>query len=84
LLVLAALDNATSPSEYEKLRANVEAGKQSAIDEYGATNPAEFFAVATESFFERPHEMHQHHPELYEELKRFYRQDPAGWLSAPH
>jgi Mlc titration factor MtfA (ptsG expression regulator) len=70
-------------SEYEKLRANVEAGEQSAIDEYGATNPAEFFAVATESFFERPLEMQRRHPELYEELKRFYRQDPVNWPLAP-
>jgi len=51
------------------------------VDEYGATNPAEFFAVATESFFERPCQMQRRHPELYEELKRFYRQDPAGWPS---
>jgi Mlc titration factor MtfA (ptsG expression regulator) len=70
-------------SEYERLRANVEGGQQSAIDEYGATNPAEFFAVATESFFERPREMQRRHPELYEELKRFYRQDPAGWPPLP-
>jgi len=67
-------------AEYEKLQADIETGAQSALDEYGATNPAEFFAVATESFFERPHEMQRRHPELYEELKRFYRQDPAGWL----
>lgn len=70
-------------SEYEKLRANVGSGEQSAIDEYGATNPAEFFAVATESFFELPHRMQQRHPELYEELKRFYRQDPAQWPDPP-
>jgi Mlc titration factor MtfA (ptsG expression regulator) len=68
-------------SEYAKLRADVEAGEYSALDEYGATNPAEFFAVATESFFERPYQMQRRHPELYEELKRFYRQDPAGWPS---
>jgi len=67
-------------SEYEKLRANVEAGEQSVIDDYGATNPAEFFAVATESFFERPHEMQRRHPALNEELRKFYRQDPVGWL----
>jgi Mlc titration factor MtfA (ptsG expression regulator) len=66
-------------NEYKKLRASVEAGEQTALDEYGATNPAEFFAVATESFFERPREMREGLPELYEELKRFYRQDPAGW-----
>ncbi len=68
--------------EYEQLRADVEAGAPSVIDEYGATNPAEFFAVATESFFERPQELRQRHPELYEELRRFYRQDPADWPSA--
>ena len=68
-------------AEYEQLRANVEAGQPSALDEYGAANPAEFFAVATESFFERPRQMQQRHPELYDQLKHFYRQDPAGWPS---
>jgi Mlc titration factor MtfA (ptsG expression regulator) len=47
------------------------------LDEYGATDPAEFFAVATESFFERPKDVQQRYPRLYEELKRFYQQDPA-------
>ena len=65
--------------EYEQLRANVEKGEPSVIDEYGATNPAEFFAVATETFFERPRELQQRHPALYEELKAFYRQDPLSW-----
>ena len=69
-------------SGYSCALPNVEAGKPSALDEYGATNPAEFFAVATESFFERPSEMRERHPELYEQLKRFYRQDPASWPSA--
>ena len=41
-----------------------------------------FFAVATESFFERPSEMWERHAELYEQLKRFYRQDPASLPSA--
>ena len=67
--------------EYEKLRANTEEGKPTIIDEYGATNPAEFFAVATEAFFERPRALQELHPELYEELKRFYRQDPLGWAA---
>ena len=44
---------------------------------YGATNPAEFFAVATESFFEKPRQMKEKTPDLYEELKGFYGQDPA-------
>jgi hypothetical protein len=64
------------------LRAKVAAGEKTAIDEYGATNPAEFFAVATESFFERPRDLQQRHPALYEELKRFYLQDPVGWAPA--
>jgi MtfA peptidase len=66
-------------AEFEKLRASVEAGEPSAIDEYGASNPAEFFAVATEFSFERPRELQQRCCELYEELKRFYEQDPASW-----
>jgi Mlc titration factor MtfA (ptsG expression regulator) len=46
------------------------------LDEYGATNPAEFFAVATECFFEKSAQLRRKHPELYEELKEYYRQDP--------
>ena len=45
---------------------------------YGATNEAEFFAVATEAFFEKPRQMKKLSPELYEELRRFYGSDPAG------
>jgi len=44
---------------------------------YGATNEAEFFAVATESFFEKPEQMKERTPDLYEEMKRFYGFDPA-------
>ncbi|MCB1958850.1 MAG: zinc-dependent peptidase, partial [Rhodocyclaceae bacterium] len=47
------------------------------LDPYGATNPAEFFAVATEVFFSRPEELERHKPELYDVLRAFYRQDPA-------
>jgi len=66
-------------AEFERLRAEVLAGKNAVLDGYGATDPAEFFAVATESFFERPLEMREKHPDLYEELKQYYRQDPAQW-----
>jgi len=45
---------------------------------YGATNPGEFFAVATEVFFEQPAELAALEPELYDVLRRFYRQDPAA------
>jgi Mlc titration factor MtfA (ptsG expression regulator) len=67
-------------AEYEQLRAKVQSGENSVLRDYGATNPAEFFAVATEFFFGKPQEMHQKLPALYEELKWFYRQDPVHWL----
>ena len=49
------------------------------MDAYGATNPAEFFAVATETFFEKPVQLKSKHPELYEELYSFYRVNPIEW-----
>jgi len=63
--------------DYQKLRRDVSCHHNTLLDAYGATNPAEFFAVATEYFFERPKELRRFHAELYEELKRFYQQDPA-------
>jgi len=65
--------------EYTTLRRKVNSGKPTVIDQYGATNPAEFFAVATEVFFEKPHQLKSKHGELYEELKQFYCLDPATW-----
>ena len=47
------------------------------LDPYGGTNRAEFFAVATETFFSRPLEMRHRMPDLYDVVGRFYRQDPA-------
>lgn len=47
------------------------------LRDYGATNEAEFFAVATEAFFERPVRMRELTPDLYDELRRFYGFDPA-------
>jgi len=64
--------------EYRTLIADAVAERPTLIDKYGATNPAEFFAVVTEYFFEQPRQLKERHPELYEELKMFYRQDPAG------
>lgn len=52
------------------------------LDPYGATNEAEFFAVATESFFERPVALQSSLPPLYDLLAGFYRQDPAARASA--
>jgi Mlc titration factor MtfA (ptsG expression regulator) len=67
----------TLQKDYEKLCGDVGAGRPTVLNEYGATEPAEFFAVATESFFENPQQLRQYHPELYNELKEFYQQDPA-------
>ena len=47
---------------------------------YAGTNPAEFFAVATEVFFNRPLDVREHEPALYTELQAFYHQDPAARL----
>jgi hypothetical protein len=66
--------------EYEQLCRAVERGVETAIDEYGATEPAEFFAVATETFFEKPLQLQRKHPELYQELKRYYKLDPVEWV----
>ena len=63
--------------DYERLRRDVSHHRKTFLNEYGATNPAEFFAVATEYFFEKPKELRKLHPELYRELKFFYQQDPA-------
>lgn len=64
---------------YTALRSSVEGGRKTLLDEYGATNPAEFFAVATEYFFEKPQAVKRKHPELYAELADYYGQDPASW-----
>jgi MtfA peptidase len=64
--------------DFEKFKRSIEQDRAEVLDEYGATNPAEFFAVATEAFFERPKDLQQRYPRLYEELKRFYQQDPAA------
>jgi len=47
------------------------------LDAYGATNEAEFFAVATEAFFEQPRMLRRNAPDLYEQLSRYFRVDPA-------
>jgi MtfA peptidase len=66
-------------AEYETLKRCSERGRKSVMDSYGSENPAEFFAVATECFFEKPRQLANRHPELYAELKQFYRQDPVAW-----
>ena len=64
---------------YRRLQRDAEAGNRNVLDAYGATSPAEFFAVATELFFERPGDLRAQEPELYQELSHYYRIDPAAW-----
>lgn len=66
--------------EYDRLVADDEAGKETFLDPYGADSPAEFFAVAVETFFEMPAELKEHHPDLYDLLSRYFRQDPTSWV----
>src|SRR5437773_5625702 len=56
-------------TEFASLRAADETGIPTLLDTYGATNPAEFFAVSTEAFFERPCALRSRHPKLYAELQ---------------
>ncbi|MFB3893406.1 MAG: zinc-dependent peptidase [Phycisphaerae bacterium] len=65
--------------EFVRLRRNVTRGRPDVIDAYGAENPAEFFAVVTETFFEHPHALRRQHPELYAQLRGYYNLDPAAW-----
>ena len=64
--------------EYETLVVNAEKRRATLLDKYGATNPAEFFAVATECFFEKPLQMRRKHSSLYGLLRSYYLQDPAA------
>lgn len=64
---------------YEELVDDVNSGRDTLLDDYGAEDPAEFFAVATETFFERPKRMSREAPDLYAELRDFYGLDPASW-----
>jgi Mlc titration factor MtfA (ptsG expression regulator) len=65
--------------EYQRHVHDTERRHRTLMDEYGATSLAEFFAVATEYFFEKPVELQRRHPELYEQLRQFYGQDPADY-----
>ena len=66
-------------SAYERLVERVRNRQRTFLDRYGATNPAEFFAVATEAFFEKPVAFRRCQPELYEQLRELYGLDPASW-----
>jgi len=64
---------------YEHLTSQVQHGEQGILNHYGAQNPAEFFAVATEAFFEQGAELAKQYPALYQELSGYYKVDPANW-----
>jgi Mlc titration factor MtfA (ptsG expression regulator) len=70
-------------TEYHRLLRDSEHQRATLLDEYGTTNEAEFFAVATECFFEKPVQMQRRHLQLYEVLRDFYRQDPAARHERP-
>jgi Mlc titration factor MtfA (ptsG expression regulator) len=72
--------SATLARDFELLRRDSYWGQRDVLDPYGASSPAEFFAVATESFFEQPHALAARHPELYAEFRRFFRTDPRDWF----
>ena len=65
--------------EFSELQERIKKHQKTLINSYGATNPAEFFAVATETFFEKSWQMKKKEPELYDELKNYYKIDPAEW-----
>lgn len=65
--------------EYEALCQRLARGEAGLIDPYGATDPAEFFAVTSELFFERPQALAAAHPALFRELVGCYRINPLSW-----
>lgn len=65
--------------EFEALRQRLAMGEPGVIDAYAATDPAEFFAVVSEHFFEQPVALAGAHPALYAEFARLYRTDPLAW-----
>jgi hypothetical protein len=66
-------------AEFDDLQQRIEARRRHDIDAYGATSPAEFFAVTTELFFERPDLLRRRHWRLYEQLREYYKLDPLQW-----
>ena len=65
--------------EFKRLRRRAGRGARGVMDHYGATQPAEFFAVLTETFYEKPRQLKKHHPELYAEMQKCFQVDPLTW-----
>ncbi|WP_414565992.1 MULTISPECIES: M90 family metallopeptidase [unclassified Anabaena] len=66
-------------AEYQQLCHDIQRKAKTVMDGYGTTNPAEFFAVATETFYEKPRQLQRQHPALYEQLQYYYQLDPVQW-----
>lgn len=66
-------------AHYDDLIEKTRRGERTLLDAYGATSPAEFFAVATEHFFEQPEQLFEARPALFEELKTYFNIDPRAW-----
>lgn len=71
-------------AEYHELRKSSSQGRPTLLDPYGAENQAEFFAVATECFFTRPHPLYESSPELAVLLEKLFGQDPRKWIPKRH
>ena len=69
-------------AEFDRFCTAVDAGRETFLDPYAAEHEAEFFAVASEAFFESPNALKREFPKLYELFKGFYRQDPAARLKS--
>lgn len=70
-------------AEFAALRIAEENGMPTLLNTYGASDPAEFFAVSVEAFFEQPHALRARHPRLYQELQKFFNQNPVEYSSEP-
>jgi Mlc titration factor MtfA (ptsG expression regulator) len=68
-----------SKAEYATFRARLDHNAPTFLDPYGGTNQAEFFAVASEAFFEDAHGLRFHHPRLFFCLTEVYQTDPTDW-----
>ena len=64
-----------------RFQAKLNKGQRTVIDPYGGTNPAEFFAVLTETFYEKPAQLKKNYPKVYAQLSQYYRVDPLEWKS---
>jgi len=69
----------TFVTAYESHVQNVQAGRKTVLDAYGAEGPEEFFAVSVEAFFEKPGALEQKEPAVYAQLVLLFRLDPSAW-----